>query len=75
MTSGIPFVASDVGSITDLLPFGSSRAVPEGDIPALTMAIADILRAGATRVPPRSFDRLDGARHLLDHLGLAGSND
>lgn len=71
MTCGLPFVASDVGSIKDLLPFGPSRVVPEGDIAALTEAIGAALRAGNATVAPHSFDRLDGARHLLDHLGLS----
>ena len=70
MTCGIPFVASDVGSISDLLPYGPSAVVPEGDIAALTAAIAAALRGLSTTIAPRPFDRLDGARHLLHHLGL-----
>jgi glycosyltransferase involved in cell wall biosynthesis len=70
MTSGLPFVASDVGSIRDLLPFGPSRVVPEGDIPGLTAAMRAILQANRTALAPRPFDRLAGARHLLSHLGL-----
>jgi glycosyltransferase involved in cell wall biosynthesis len=70
MASGLPFVASDVGSIHDLLPFGPSRVVPEGDVPSLASAIADVLRGGAWTIPPRSFDRLAGARHLLEHLDV-----
>jgi len=71
MTCGLPFVASDVGSIAGLLPYGPSAVVPEGDIAALTDAIATVLRAGPSAVAPRPYDRLDGARHLLEHLGLA----
>lgn len=71
MTCGLPFVASDVGSISDLLPFGPSTVVAEGDIAALTNAMDAILRAGLARVVPRPFDRLDGARELLRHLGLS----
>ena len=70
MTCGIPFVASDVGSIGDLLPYGPSAVVPEGDIAALTGAVADALRANSISLAPRTYDRLDGARHLLHHLGL-----
>lgn len=73
MTCGIPFVASDVGSIGDLLPYSTSAVVPEGDIPSLASAIAEALRADRTSVAPRPYDRLDGARHLLHHLGLGAS--
>jgi teichuronic acid biosynthesis glycosyltransferase TuaC len=71
MSCGLPFVASDVGSIRDLLPFHRSRVVPEGDVPALADAIAVALGADPHPVMPRGIDRLAGARHLLDHLGLA----
>lgn len=71
MASGLPFVASDVGSINDLLPFGPSTTVPEGDIAALADAISTALRTGPESVQPKRFDRLDGARHLIKHLGLA----
>lgn len=70
MTCGLPFVASDVGSIADLLPYGGSAVVPEGDIPALTNAVGDALRSNPTGIAPRSYDRLEGGRHLLQHLGL-----
>lgn len=70
MACGLPFIASDVGSICDLLPFGSSAVVPEGDVGALAHAIADLLHGGPVALAPRQFDRLDGARHLLQHLGL-----
>ena len=74
MACGLPFVASDVGSIADLLPFGPSQVVPEGDIAALTGAISTILRSDAGPVAPRAFDRLAGAAHLLEHLGLQRSD-
>ena len=70
MTTGLPFVASDVGSIKDLLPYGPSRVVPQGNVAALTQAISAALRTASTPLAPRAFDRLDGARHLLGHLGL-----
>jgi glycosyltransferase involved in cell wall biosynthesis len=70
LTSGLPFVASDVGSIRDLLPFGASRVVAEGDVNALTAGIRLALQANVAPPPPRPFDRLDGARHLVTHLGL-----
>lgn len=69
LTTGLPFVASDVGSIRDLLPFGASSVVPEGDAAALTTAIRAAL-AVRERPAPRPYDRFDGARHLLTHLGL-----
>jgi teichuronic acid biosynthesis glycosyltransferase TuaC len=71
MACGLPFVASDVGSIRDLLPFGESQVVPEGNIPALAGAIMAALRASASPPAPRRIDRMDGARHLLHYLGLA----
>jgi glycosyltransferase involved in cell wall biosynthesis len=70
MATGLPFVASDVGSIADLLPFGPSRTVPEGDVPALAEAIRSVLHSTPERVPPRRYDRLDGAKQLMKHLGL-----
>ena len=70
MATGLPWVASDVGSIRDLLPFGASRTVREGDLNGLVAAISAVIRESAGRVAPHRFDRLDGARHLLEHLGL-----
>ena len=71
MATGLPFVASDVGSIRDLLPHGPSRVTAEGDVPALTAAIAAVLGDQTPRpLEPVRYDRLDGARHLLTHLGL-----
>ncbi len=49
MATGLPFVASDVGSIGDLLPFGPSRLVPEGDVPALAEAISRCPAHGQAR--------------------------
>jgi teichuronic acid biosynthesis glycosyltransferase TuaC len=69
MTTGLPWIASDVGSIKDLLPFGTSSVVPEGDVVALRDAMKKAL-AALGNVTPRPFDRLDGARQLLHHLGL-----
>ncbi len=69
MACGLPFVASDVGSIADLLPFGPSRVTPEGDIAALTTAISTALRATpGLAVAPRVIDRLEATREMLTHL-------
>ncbi len=72
MATGRPFVASDVGAIRDLLPFGPSAVTPAGDIAALARALTEVLHdpARATLAPVR-HDRLDGARHLLTHLRKA----
>jgi len=70
MACGLPFAASDVGSIRDLLPFGASAVVPEGDVGALTAAITDVLAAPPTLVTPRRYDRRAGAREVLSALGL-----
>jgi len=71
MATGLPFVASRVGSVEDLLPFGPSQAVAEGDLAAMQQAIGDVLRAGAhPELPQGQFDLLDGAREVLHHLRL-----
>ena len=71
MATGLPFVASRVGSIEDLLPFGPSRAVPEGDLGALRQAISDVLVTGSDVVlPPGRYDLIDGAREVLRQLHL-----
>jgi len=72
MAMGLPFVSSDVGSIHDLLPFGPSQVVPEGNADALRTAIAATLGTNAPAPTPRLYDRRDGARHLMERLGLAG---
>ncbi len=71
MATGRPFVASDVGAIRDLLPFGPSAVTPPGDIPALVSAVATLLRDQTRALAPVRHDRLDGARHLLEHLEKA----
>jgi glycosyltransferase involved in cell wall biosynthesis len=71
MATGLPFVASRVGSIEDLLPFGPSRVVPEGDLEALHQAIGEVLAAGSgVELAPGRYDILDGARDVLRHLQL-----
>ncbi len=71
MATGLPFVASRVGSIEDLLPFGPSRTVAEGDLDALQRAIGEALVAGSdAALAPGRFDLLDGAREVLRHLQL-----
>ncbi len=71
MATGLPFVASNVGSIADLLPFGASRTVPEGDVSALAEAIAQVLLCtDSAATEPKQFDILDGAREILHHLHL-----
>lgn len=72
MAMGLPFVASDVGSIRDLLPFGPSHVVPEGDVEALAAAITTALETSTPAPAPRIHDSRDGARHLMERLGLAG---
>lgn len=71
MAIGTPFVASRVGSIADLLPFGPSRVVTEGEIGELVDAIGEVLLAAdATPIAPKRHDLLDGAREILRHLHL-----
>ena len=71
MASGLPFVASRVGGIPDLLPFGCSAAVPEGDLEAMTAAITTVLTAADHRLPANGqFDILAGARHVAHQLRL-----
>ncbi len=71
MATGLPFVASRVGSIADLLPFGPSQTVPEGDLDGLQLAISEVLMAGANvQLPLGRYDILDGAREVLRQLHL-----
>jgi glycosyltransferase involved in cell wall biosynthesis len=71
MATGLPFVASHVGGIPDLLPFGTSRTVAEGDADALALAVRNVLdeeAAGTTTA--KRYDILDGARDIMRHLHL-----
>lgn len=71
MACGLPFVASEVGSISDLLPFGPSRTVIEGDLDALRHAIGEVLTTGSeVKLTPKRYDLLDGAREIIHHLHL-----
>ncbi|MGH7583354.1 MAG: glycosyltransferase [Gemmatimonadales bacterium] len=69
MACGLPFVASDVGSIRDLLPFGRSAVTPEGNIAALRAAISEVMHGAEGRPVPRVVDRADAAREILQQLG------
>lgn len=71
MATGLPFVASKVGSIADLLPFGPSRSIPPAEMGNLSEVIRQVLNDPIPRpLTPIRHDRLDGARHLLTHLRM-----
>lgn len=69
LATGLPFVASRVGSVEDLLPSPPSRTVTEGSLDDLEAAVTAVLASGGP-VVPRPFDLNDGARQILDHLHL-----
>jgi glycosyltransferase involved in cell wall biosynthesis len=50
---GTPFVASDVGGISEIADPQVDRLVPAGDAAALAAAVADVLGRG--RLGPRRF--------------------